>query len=168
LDLEGHTLEVSATDECIGVGFGVTPPSLTNITIKNGALINNVAGCILLFRVDQCVVDHVSATAAGLCAFLDESGINNKISHCVFVSGIPASLQGPVGCRGPGLATVELLGCSDLLEDNIITSAGIEAIGAASPGCATTSSGNALRNNVIRANSVISGVTPVSLDQYDV
>ena len=168
LDLGGHTLQVSSTDECIFVGFGATPPAPMNVTIKNGALVNNVAGCIFMARAIGCVIDHVSATAAGQCALFDESGINNQISDCIFSSGQPTSPQGPFGCRGPGGSTIELLGCSDLIENNIITSAEVSAISTGSTGCAASPAGNALRNNVIRSAHSVYGVAPVSLDQYDV
>jgi hypothetical protein len=168
LDLGGHTIEVSTTDEIISVGSVFSSAIPNNIVIKDGALINDLAGCILLVDSKQCVLDHVSATAADQCVLLDESGVNNRISHCTFVSGIPTSLLGPVGCRGPGLATVELLGCSDLLEDNIITSAKVSAISTVVTGCAAGSGGNVLRNNIIRAAaSSVQGLA-VLLDQFDV
>ena len=141
---------------------------MTNVTIENGALVNNVAGCIFLQYANGCVIDHVSATAAGQCTLFDVSGANNRISNCIFASGKPASLQGPFGPRGPALNTVNLLGCSDLIENNIITSAEVgAAIASGITGSAASTAGNALRNNVVRSLS-LAGTTPVSLDEYDV
>jgi hypothetical protein len=152
LDLGGHTLQVSSTDECILIGFG-PPPAPTNVTIKNGALINNVAGCIFVSRAVNLVIDHVSATAAGQCAIFDQAGINNQIKNCTISSGQPTSPQGPIGCRGPGFGAIELLGCSDLIENNVITSAEVSAIATGSTGCAASPAGNVLRNNIIYADS---------------
>jgi hypothetical protein len=168
LDLGGHTLQVSSTDECIFVEGAGFPNPVTNVTIENGALVNNVAGCIFLQYANGCVIDHVSATAAGQCTLFDVSGANNRISNCIFASGKPASLQGPFGPRGPALNTVNLLGCSDLIENNIITSAEVgAAIASGITGSAASTAGNALRNNVVRSLS-LAGTTPVSLDEYDV
>ena len=167
LDLGGHTLQVSSTDECIFVEGAGFPNPVTNVTIQNGALVNNVAGCIFLWYANGCVIDHVSATAAGQCTLFDVSGADNRISNCTFASGKPASLQGPFGSHGPALNTVALLGCSDLIENNIITSAEVGAVASGNTGSAASTAGNALRNNVVRSPS-LAGAAPVSLDEYDV
>ena len=109
----------------------------------------------------------MSATAAGQCALFDVSGANNRISNCIFASGKPTSLQGPFGRHGPALSTIALLGCSDLIENNIITSAEVGAISSGITGSAASTAGNALRNNVIRSPS-LADAAPVSLDEYDV
>jgi hypothetical protein len=149
LDLGGHTLQVSSTDECIFVKGTVGGPPVTNVTIQNGALVNNVAGCIFLNFTNGCVIDHVSATAAGQCTLFDEGGANNRISNCIFASGKPASPQGPFGKNGPAPCTVFLEGCSDLVENNIITSAESGAVESANTGGVGLAT-NALRNNVVR------------------
>ena len=169
LNLGGHTLQVSSTDECVlAEGEGPVHP-VTNVTIQNGALVNNLAGCIFLVSANGCAIDHVAATSAGQCTLFDISGANNLISNCIFVSGNPASLQGPVGPHGPGLSTVALLGCGDVIEHNIVTSTDPfwGSIGSGTTGAAPSMVGNAVRNNVIHSHPALSGPS-VNLDQYDV
>ena len=167
LDLGGHTLQVSSTDECIFVEASAFP-AVTNVTIQNGALVNNVAGCLFLLRTNGCVIDHVSATSAAQCTLFDISGANNRISNCVFISGNPRAGQGPIGPHGPAPCNVFLLGCSDLFENNIVTSLQAPAIGSENTGAAGSDLGNALRNNVVRSPSFFSPDPSVALDQFDV
>ena len=168
LDLGGHALQVSSIDECIYVEGGGPQARVTNVTIQNGALVNNVAGCIFLNFTNGCVIDHVSATAAGQCTLFDFSGVNNRISNCIFASGKPASLQGPFGPHGPAFSTVSLEGCSDLIENNIITSAEAAAIESGTTGAAGQVAESALRNNVVRSPIVATPSPSVSLDEFDV
>jgi hypothetical protein len=174
LDLGGHTLQVSSTDECVLVsGPTFTGPETVwtgagrgsfNVTIQNGALVNNVAGCILIEGAHGCVIDHVSAISGGMCTLFDISGANNRISNCTFASG--SSLQGPNGPHGPASFTVFLLGCGDLVENNVVTSVKSFAIGSTNTGAAGTTLGNVLRNNVVWSPSA--SISSVGIDQFDV
>ena len=161
LDLGGHTLQVSSTDVCIriqGQAFG--PETVWtgsgrgsfNVTIQNGTLVNNVAGCIYIGGGHGCVIDHVSAISVGQCTLMDLMGANNRISNCTFSSGFSAtSWMGPVASHGPSEFTVFLDGCGDLFENNIISSSA--TIGgplfSGIDGADGSNLGNVLRNNVI-------------------
>jgi hypothetical protein len=155
LDLQGRTLQVAATDECIFVDGG------SNVTVQNGVLVNTVGGCISLAG-RNCVIDHIIATSASVCTFCDQGGTNNRINHCVFASGTLS--QGPATAHGDAPVTVFLVGCSDLFEDNIVTSYrqawAIESVLSPLDGVVL---GNALRNNMIR-----DPYSPaIQLDQFD-
>jgi hypothetical protein len=175
LDLGGHTLSVCSTDACILIQGLTTEQPVTNVTLQNGALVNNVAACISLVRTNGCIIDHVSATSAGQCTLFDLLGANNRISNCIFVSGKPAEQQGPFGPHGPRPCTVSFEGCSDLLYGNIVTSPITLGINSTYSGSAFSAGGNALRNNVVRSDFPFpfpSSAAPpppcVSLDQFDV
>ena len=175
LDLGGHTLQVSSTDECILIAGQTFGPGTVwtgagrgsfNVTIQNGALINNVAGCIFIRAGHGCVIDHVSATSAGQCTLFDEAGASNRISNCIFASGNPATLQGPIGPHGPLEYTVFLLGCGDLFENNVATSITGPAIYSGNTGGVGTTLGNVLRNNVVW--SPLAPISSVLIGQFDV
>jgi hypothetical protein len=172
LDLAGRTLSVSSTDACILIENPSSEQPVTNVTLQNGALVNNVAACISLVHTNGCIIDHVSATSAGQCTLFDLLGANNRISNCILLSGEPAEQQGPLGAHGPGPCTVYFEACSDFLYSNIITSPIALAISSKVSGAAFSAAGNALRNNVVRsAFSFFSSAAPapcVDLDQFDV
>jgi hypothetical protein len=155
LDLQGRTLQSAATDECL-LASGI------NITVRNGVLVNTVGGCIFL-GARTGVIDHIIATSSGICTLYDQGGRNNRITHCVFVSG--NVFQGQPTPYGEAPATVFMAGCGDLFEDNIVTSVrpGFWAIESANVGGLGSTLGNAIRNNVVRTPYAV----PIQLDQFD-
>ena len=170
LDLGGHTLQVSSADECILVsGSGSNGPKIFangygsfNVTVQNGVLINNVAGCFLLAG-HACVIDHVSMVSSGLCTLYDEGGVCNRISNCVFASG--TSWEPPIGPHGEFGATVVLLGCGDLFENNMVNSSGFGAVSSSNTGAVGSPLGNVIRNNVIWSTSPANAL---GTDEFDV
>jgi hypothetical protein len=176
LDLGGHTLQVSTPDECVLVQGNSDPgiPSVqnTNVTVQNGVLVNKVASCLNLAFTSNCTLEHLVCISAGQTTLLDGNSTNNRISHCSFTSGKPALPQGPNWKYGPGYCTIMLVGASDLLEDNIITSPITMVIYSFNTGGESSFAGNTLVHNVIHAGSIASPIGPVGpgvvLDQYDV
>jgi hypothetical protein len=148
LDLGGHLLQTSSSTASVVVsGMGVPRPAY-NVTIRNGRIVNNVSGCIVLSTGNACVVDNVVAISAALWTVSDTLGVNNRISNCVLNSGVqpPASpLQ---------LGTLSLAGSSDLVEGNIITSTSPfwGPLDISESGGAISFAGNVIRNNVFHFN----------------
>jgi hypothetical protein len=170
LDLGGHTLQTSSEDEVILVSGGSGPKVFEygggsfNVTVQNGTLVNNVAGCFVLGG-HACVIDHVTMISNGLCTLYDEGGISNRISNCVFASG--TSWEPPIGPHGEFGATVVLLGCGDLFENNMVYG----DVGSSNTGAVASTLGNVFRNNVVWSPPPSPSVPPgngIGTDQYDV
>jgi len=92
LDLGGHTLQTttaSADLATIVVG-GYNEENdvpVTNVTIQNGVIFNKTAGCIFMAgRVNNCLIDHVTASGKGQNAFLNRGGSNNRVTNSLFSS----------------------------------------------------------------------------------
>ena len=160
LDLDGNGIIGSFN----GVILNITG---SEITVKNGYLINNVAGCIIMSGTNI-TLEHISATAAGQCALFDQNGINNRITHCVFAGGI-ATFKQPVWANGSVANAVFMVGSTDLFENNIVVS---RLTSQAAIVCLNFSGYNqgacAIRNNVVRMPfTATPATTYISLSEFD-